>query len=156
MVLFPTILLHFSLNTSRHLHLKYINFYCDTVIFVALLWSVQKYLLFWRKGYLSYGFSEKRCIFQGSGLTSTILCKSVIYYQILKVQSRRRNFREMIASTWKINLEIVVYLLIEVLELFTSEFKYLGIKVSKKTAFFDFLSFSGWHFLQSRKRWSAF
>ena len=41
----------------------------------------------------------------------------------------------MIASTWKINLEIVAYLLIKVLELFTSEFEYLGIKVSKKSGF---------------------
>ena len=42
----------------------------------------------------------------------------------------------MIASTWKINLEIVAYLLIKVLELFTSEFEYLGIKVTKKAALF--------------------
>ena len=54
-----------------------------------LLWSVQKYLLLWRKEYLSYSFSEKRCIFQGGGLISTILCKSIIYYQILTVQSRK-------------------------------------------------------------------
>ena len=34
-VTFPAIFLHFSLNTSHHLHLKYINYYCDTVIFVV-------------------------------------------------------------------------------------------------------------------------
>ena len=60
---FPTILLQFSLNTSHHLHLKYINYYCDNVIFIVLLWCVPKYLLLWRKEYLSYSFSEERCIF---------------------------------------------------------------------------------------------
>ena len=34
---FPTILLQFSQNIPHHLHLKYINYYCDTVIFVVLL-----------------------------------------------------------------------------------------------------------------------
>ena len=34
-------------------------------------------------------FSREQCIFQGSGLTSTILCKSIIHYQTLKVQSRK-------------------------------------------------------------------
>ena len=86
---FPTILLHSSLNTSHHLHLNYINCYCDTVIFTVLLWSVQKYLLLWLKEYPSYSFSEEQCILQGGGLTSIILCKSVTYYQILKVQSRK-------------------------------------------------------------------
>ena len=38
----------------------------------------------------------------------------------------------MIASTLKISLEIVAYLLIKSLELFTSELAYLGKKVSKK------------------------
>ena len=79
---FPTILLNFSRNTSYHLD-------CDTVIFIVLLWSVQKYLFVWRKEYLSYSFSEERCIFQGGGLTSTILCKSIIQYQTLKVQPRK-------------------------------------------------------------------
>ena len=41
----------------------------------------------------------------------------------------------MIASAQKINLEIVAYLLIKILELFTSEFKYLRIGVSKKDVF---------------------
>ena len=60
----------------------------------------------------------------------------------------------MIASTGKINLEIVTYLLIKTLELFTSEFEYLGIKVSKsERLYFNFVSFSGWHFFQDRKRW---
>ena len=42
----------------------------------------------------------------------------------------------MIASNMKINLEIVAYLLIKVLELFTSEFEYLGIKTNNKAALF--------------------
>ena len=41
----------------------------------------------------------------------------------------------MTASTWKINLEIVAYLLIKVLDLFTSEPEYLVIKVSRKSGF---------------------
>ena len=41
----------------------------------------------------------------------------------------------MTASTWKINLEIVAYLLIKVLDLFTSEFEYLVIKVCRKSGF---------------------
>ena len=41
----------------------------------------------------------------------------------------------MTASTWKINLEIVAYLLIKVLDLLTSEFEYLVIKVSRKSGF---------------------
>ena len=41
----------------------------------------------------------------------------------------------MITSAWKINLEIVAYLLIKVLELFIFESEYLGIKVSKKSGF---------------------
>ena len=36
-VTFSTIRLYFSLNTSYHLHLKYINYYCDTGIFIVLL-----------------------------------------------------------------------------------------------------------------------
>ena len=63
-------------------------------------------------------------------MTSTILCKGIRYSR-----ANQKNYREMIASTWKINLEIVAYLLIKVLELFTSEFEYLGIKVSKKSGF---------------------
>ena len=47
----------------------------------------------------------------------------------------------MIASTLKINMEIDAYLLIKVLELFTSEFEYLGTKVSKKVALFGFRVF---------------
>ena len=47
----------------------------------------------------------------------------------------------MIASTWKTKLEIVAYLLIKVLELLTSKFKYLGIKVSKKATFIWFWFF---------------
>ena len=47
----------------------------------------------------------------------------------------------MTASTWKINLEIVAYLLIKVLDLFTSEFEYLVIKVSRKAALFRFCVF---------------
>ena len=76
--IFQTILLHFSPYTLHHLH-----------IFIVLLWSVLIYLLLWRKGYLSYSFSEERCIFQGGGLTSTILWKSIIHCQTLKVQSRK-------------------------------------------------------------------
>ena len=34
----------------------------------------------------------------------------------------------MIASAWKINVELVAYLLIKLLELFTSEFEFLGKK----------------------------
>ena len=60
---FPTILLHFPLNTSHHLHLKYINFYCDTVIFVVLLSPVQKDLLLWCKEHLSYSIYYERYIF---------------------------------------------------------------------------------------------
>ena len=45
----------------------------------------------------------------------------------------------MIASTWKINLEIVSYLLIKVLDSFTTEFEYLVIKVSKKGGFISIL-----------------
>ena len=139
MVLFPTILLHFSLNATHHLLLQYINYYCDIVIFIALLWPVQKYLPLWRKEYLLHSFSEKRNIFQGGGSTSTILCKSITHYQILKVQWRQlKNYWEMIASTWKINFEIVAYLVIKVLELFTSKSEYLGIKVSKNLALFSF------------------
>ena len=41
----------------------------------------------------------------------------------------------MINSTGKINLEIVAYLLIKILELFTSKLKYHGIKVSRKSDF---------------------
>ena len=41
----------------------------------------------------------------------------------------------MITSTWIINLEIVAYLLIKVLGFFSSEFEYLGMKVSKKNDF---------------------
>ena len=62
----------------------------------------------------------------------------------LTVQSHKlkKNYREMIASTWKINLEIIAYLLINLLELFTSKFEYLGIKVRKiKRLYFDFMSF---------------
>ena len=40
----------------------------------------------------------------------------------------------MTVSTRKINFAIVAYLLIKVLELFTSQFEYIGIKVSKKAA----------------------
>ena len=79
---FPTILLNFSRNTSYHLD-------GDTVIFIVLLWSVQKYLFVWRKEYLSYSFSEERCIFQGGGLTPRILCKALMYYLTLKLQSRQ-------------------------------------------------------------------
>ena len=75
---FQTILLYFSPYTSHHLH-----------IFIALLWSVLKSLLLWCKEYLLYSFSEERCIFQGGGLTSTILCKGIIHYQTLKLQSRK-------------------------------------------------------------------
>ena len=74
--IFQTILLHFSPYTLHHLH-----------IFIVLLWSVLIYLLLWRKGYLSYSFSEERCIFQGGGLTPRILCKSLIQYLALKLQS---------------------------------------------------------------------
>ena len=42
---------------------------------------------------------------------------------------------EMITSAWKINLEIVAYLLIKVLALFFFESEYLGIKVGKKSGF---------------------
>ena len=127
-----------TLLTSHHLHLKYINHYCDTVFFIVLLWSVEKYLLLWRKENLSCSFSVERFIFQGGGLTPAILCKSIIHYRILKVQSRKlkKNYNEMIASTWKINLEIVAYLIIKILESFTSKFKYLGIKVNKKSDFY--------------------
>ena len=45
----------------------------------------------------------------------------------------------MIASTWKIDLEIVSYLLIKVLDSFTTEFEYLVIKVSKKGGFISIL-----------------
>ena len=41
----------------------------------------------------------------------------------------------MTDSTWKINLEIVAYLLIKALDLFTSELVYLVIKVSRKRGF---------------------
>ena len=41
----------------------------------------------------------------------------------------------MITSTWKINLEIVAYLLINGLEIFIFEFEYLGIKLNKKSGF---------------------
>ena len=52
----------------------------------------------------------------------------------MKVQSRKlKNYREMINV--KKNLEIVAYPLIKVLELFTSEFGYLGIKVREKSGF---------------------
>ena len=54
-----------------------------------LLWSVQKYLLLRRKKYLLYSFSVEQCIFQGGGLTSANLCKSIIHYQTLKVQLRK-------------------------------------------------------------------
>ena len=40
----------------------------------------------------------------------------------------------MTISTRKINFVIVAYLLIKVLELFTCQFEYIGIKVSKKVA----------------------
>ena len=79
---FPTILLHFSPNTSNHLH-------CNTVIFIALLRSVQKCLLLWHKEYFLYSFSEEQYIFQWGGLTSTILCKSILHHQTLKVQPRK-------------------------------------------------------------------
>ena len=84
------------------------------------LWSLQKYLLLWRLENLLYSSSVERCIFQGGGLASTILSKSIIHYQTLQIQSHKskKNYGEMIASTWKINLEIVAYLLIEILELF--------------------------------------
>ena len=53
---FPNILWSFSLFTSHHLHLEYIDYYFDTVIFVVLLWSVQKYLLLWCKKDRLYSF----------------------------------------------------------------------------------------------------
>ena len=68
-------------------------------------------------------------------MTSRILWKSTIYYQILLYS--RTNY-EM-----RINREIIAYLLINLPELFTSEFEYyLGIKVRKiKPLYFDFMSF---------------
>ena len=71
--------LYFSPNTLHHLH-------CDTVIFIVLLWSEQRYLLLWREEYISYSFCEERCIFQGGGLASTTLCKSIIKEQSCKLK----------------------------------------------------------------------
>ena len=69
-------------------------------------------------------------------MKSTILCKSIIYYQVLKVESRKlKNCRKLPSSTWKANLEIVSYLSIKVLDFFTSEFEYRVIKVSRKSSF---------------------
>ena len=78
-------------------------------------------------------------------MKSTILCKSIIYYQVLKVESRKlkKNYRKMTASTWKIKLEIAAYLLIKFLYLFTSEFEYLVIKVSRKRFWFCVLFLDG-------------
>ena len=52
-----------------------------------------------------------------------------------RVISIKKNYREMTASTWKISPGIVAYLLIKVLDLFTSEFEHLVIKVSRKSGF---------------------
>ena len=67
----------FSYISHHTLHIICISLlcYCD------LCWSICCYLL--------YSFSEERCIFQGGGLTSTILCKGIIHYQTLKLQSRK-------------------------------------------------------------------
>ena len=101
-------------------------------------------MVLWRKEYLSYSFWEERCIFQGGSFTSTILCKSIIDNKTIKVQSwkfKKKSCREMIASAWKINVELVAYLLIKLLELFTSEFEFLGKKWAKKAALVWFCVF---------------
>ena len=144
-----------TLLTSHHLHLKYINYYCDTVIFIVLLWSVQKYLLLRRKKYLLYSFSVEQCIFQGGGLTSANLCKSIIHYQTLKVQLRKlrklqRDDRfSMRNKSWNCytflnNNSRVIHFQIEIS---------WNKSKQKKQLIFNFVSFSGWHFFQDRKRW---
>ena len=95
----------------------------------------------------SYIFSEERCIFQGGSLTSiwryqyeNIFWKSIIYYQTLKIQSRKlkKLHRDVHFNMKKKKLEVVTYLF---LELLTTKLKYLGIKVSKKSNFYLILCF---------------
>ena len=74
-------------------------------------------------------------IFLWSRSNREIFESALVYLQRYS-HANQKNYREMIASTWKINLEMVVYLSIKILELFTSKFKYLGIKVSKKSNFY--------------------
>ena len=63
----------------------------------------------------------------------------------------------MTASTLQINLEIVAYLLIKDLDLFTSEVNYLVTKVSTKSGFILILClFFRWHIFKDKKRWKAF
>ena len=74
-------------------------------------------------------------------MKSTILCKSIIYYQVLKVESRKlkkklqRDDRfNMKNKPWNCRISL------KVLDLFTSEFEYLVIKVSRKSGFILILS----------------
>ena len=62
--------------------------------------------------------------------------------QIKKFESHKlKKLQREDRFTWKINLEVVTYLLIKFLDLFTSELEYLGIKVSKKSGFILILWF---------------
>ena len=73
-------------------------------------------------------------------MKSTILCKSIIYYQVLKVAPRKlKKLQRDDRFNIKINLEIVSYLSIKVLDLFTSEIEYLVIKVSRKIGIISIL-----------------
>ena len=75
-----------------------------------------------------------------------MLCKSIIYYQVLKEESRR--FKKNLhmkskPSNCRISLKV--------LDLFTSEFEYLLIKVSRKSGFILILSFFRWHFFKIKR-----
>ena len=86
-------------------------------------------------------------------MKSTILCESIIYYQVLKVESRKlkkklqRDDRfNMKNKPWNCRISL------KVLDLFTSEFEYLVIKVSRKKWFyFDSVSFFRWHFFKIKR-----
>ena len=86
-------------------------------------------------------------------MKSTILCKSIIYYQVLKVESRKlkkklqRDDRfNMKNKPWNCRISL------KVLDLFTSEFEYLVIKVSRKSGFILILClFFRWHFFKIKR-----
>ena len=87
---FLNIILHISLNTPYHFHLKYINYYCNTVInYCVTVNCAEVFVAMMQRISFLNSFSEERCTIQVGALTSTILCKCIIYYQILMVQSRK-------------------------------------------------------------------
>lgn len=128
-------------SSSSKIHYQLLWWYCD-LYYVTVIFAEVVFLR-------NYAFFKEVVWHQQPHV-------KVFYYQILKVKSHKlKIYKEIIISTWKINFEIVSYLISSRVVLFQSWISW-DKSEQKKWFYFEFVSFSGWCLFENRKRWCSY